>query len=79
MGQMNIGVNRSREGVSKEIMNMLTDPLYANFASFACVRSSDDTSGSLEGIHNLYHFLLGGEQNHMAAIAVAGKCLICLT
>ena len=58
--EMNTEINNSREGEQQVLIDMLLDPVYANFESFAANTNTVGPNGSLEGIHNNYHGHIGG-------------------
>ncbi|KAL8787253.1 MAG: hypothetical protein Q9195_007863 [Heterodermia aff. obscurata] len=57
---MNARINSNREGEQQILVDMLFDPVYANFESFATNTNTTGPSGSLEDFHNTYHWIIGG-------------------
>lgn len=60
-----------REAGASQALNMISDPAYATYASFATDSASEGPAGSLEGIHNNYHVNIGGQGGHMSEVPVA--------
>lgn len=56
------------------LMNMMTQRKYDTYYNFACThrkRGDPIANGSLEGLHNQYHGLIGGNGGHMSEVPTA--------
>ena len=63
-------LNRSRQGNVELLKNMILDPEYSIYERFAYNGEKNGTNGSLESLHNSYHYLIGGG-GHMGRPSIA--------
>ena len=68
--RMNTRINSFREAQQQVLVNMLLDPVYANFESFAANTHTRGPQGSLENTHNTYHWIIG-DTGHMGDTTIA--------
>jgi len=66
-----VGMNRA-SGV-EAFLNMIEWPSYNTYAVFSNTNQRDENqaNGSLEGLHNNYHGILGGNGGHMGRVATS--------
>ena len=70
LNQLNQVLNSQRESNTGLILNMISDQVYNVYEEFATDSANEGPSGSLEGIHNDYHGLIGGG-GHMSSVPIA--------
>jgi len=70
---MNDLIEMSRASGVESFLNMIEWPSYSTYAVFSNTNQRDENqaNGSLEGLHNNYHGMLGGNGGHMGRVATS--------
>jgi len=70
---LNKTANGTREQGLRLIFSMFKDDAYANWETIGSSAELKGATGSLEGIHNTYHDIIGGAGGHMSHVPTAGN------
>lgn len=68
---LNAKLNKQRESRLLNILDMIENRVYGNYATFASSSRTPGPSGSLEAIHGAYHLNIGGTSGHMSSVPIA--------
>ena len=69
---MNQDLNQEREGLVGSMVNLMTIASYKDYRMFSNHSTRTGLAGgSLEGFHDQYHGIIGGQGGHMGSVPVA--------